>query len=154
DEMLRSPIRSYRLRPAGDPAPATVYNFEVDARDELDKNFIVFSSRLTPVLVSNSHAAVVARRMGKPCVVGAGEITGDYRKSGFTARGRAVEAGDTIAIDGSTGEVILGAVPLVPAKLDDDFREVMEWVDAARKLRVRTNADTEIDARTARSFGA
>ncbi len=101
-----------------------------------------------------SHAAVVARGMGKPCVVGAGEIVVDYRKGSFTARGKTVRAGETITIDGSTGEVIGGRVSLVPAKLDDDFRAVMEWVDAARKLRVRTNADTEIDARTARSFGA
>jgi pyruvate, orthophosphate dikinase len=101
-----------------------------------------------------SHAAVVARGMGKPCVVGAGEIVVDYRGGTFKARGRTVKSGETITIDGSTGEVIFGAVPLVPAKLDDDFRAVMEWVDAARKLRVRTNADTEIDARTARSFGA
>src|SRR5436190_2257029 len=66
--VLDSSLRSYRIDPCRGPQPAEVYNFEVDASDELDKNFIVFSSHYTPVVVSNSHAAVVARGMGKPCV--------------------------------------------------------------------------------------
>ncbi|MBI4508610.1 MAG: pyruvate, phosphate dikinase [Deltaproteobacteria bacterium] len=101
-----------------------------------------------------SHAAVVARGMGKCCVVGASAIQVDYRKGIFTAGNVTVRDGDVITLDGSTGEVILGTVPLVPARLDEDYRTLMTWVDGARRLRVRTNADTPVDARTARAFGA
>ncbi len=101
-----------------------------------------------------SHAAVVARGMGKPCVVGASGIQVDVRAGKVIAGGVTLRAGDTITIDGSSGEIMAGAVPLQPAKPGPELIELMRWVDAARRLRVRTNADTEADARTARAFGA
>jgi pyruvate,orthophosphate dikinase len=101
-----------------------------------------------------SHAAVVARGMGKCCVVGASAITIDYQKGQLTVGKMILRENDTIALDGSRGEVILGKVPLVPARLDDDYATLMGWVDRKRRLSVRTNADTPIDATTARAFGA
>jgi pyruvate, orthophosphate dikinase len=102
-----------------------------------------------------SHAAVVARGMGRPCVVGASSLAVDYR-TGVVRAGASVsfKEGDVITIDGSSGDVILGRMPLQPAHLDQDFATLMKWVDGARKLHVRTNADTPIDAKTARAFGA
>ncbi len=101
-----------------------------------------------------SHAAVVARGMGVPCVSGAGSIRIDVRGRTFTAAGQVVREGDTITIDGSTGEVMLGAVPTLRPELSGDFALLMEWADAARTMKVRTNAETPTDARTAREFGA
>ena len=101
-----------------------------------------------------SHAAVVARGMGKPCVVAATTIGVDYRAGTLKIGSRTIKEGDVLSLNGSTGEVILGAAPLVPARLDDDYATIMKWVDARRHLRVRTNADTPVDARTARAFGA
>ncbi len=101
-----------------------------------------------------SHAAVVARGMGKCCVVGCGELDVDYNAKEFKARGKTVKEGDVITLDGSTGEVLLGEVPTVEAKLDEDFHAFMEWVDKFRRLKVRTNADTPHDSKVARSFGA
>jgi phosphoenolpyruvate synthase/pyruvate phosphate dikinase len=156
--ILDSPLRSYRIKQVGEPEPATVYNFEVDATDELDKNFVVFSSRLTPILVSNSHAAVVARGMGKCCVTSCTALRVDAAKKTASIVGGGKEIklkeGDTITLDGSTGEVFLGSAPLVPAHLGEELGTLMEWVDTFRTLRIRTNADTPTDARTARSFGA
>jgi pyruvate,orthophosphate dikinase len=99
-----------------------------------------------------SHAAVVARGMGKPCVAGCeGLELGDG-----TARigGRELAEGDVITIDGGTGDVYVGAVPLVPPRLNEDFETVLGWADAVRRLRVRANADTPEDAARARAFGA
>jgi pyruvate,orthophosphate dikinase len=105
-----------------------------------------------------SHAAVVARGMGRCCVAGCGDLRIDYRDGLFrvNAKGREVivRQGDVISLDGSTGEVMLGAVPVVEGKLDDDFATLMGWVDSARRLRVRTNADTPHDAEVARGYGA
>jgi pyruvate,orthophosphate dikinase len=101
-----------------------------------------------------SHAAVVARGMGKPCVCGAGELAIDYRRARLSAGTIEVAAGEVITIDGSRGEVILGAVPTVDPKLSGDFATLMGWADERRRLRVRANADTPADARTARRFGA
>jgi pyruvate,orthophosphate dikinase len=105
-----------------------------------------------------SHAAVVARGMGRCCVAGCGALQIDYARSVFhvDAGGRQVEVkeGDVISIDGSTGEVMLGSVPVVEGQLDEDFAEMMGWVDEARRLKVRTNADTPFDAAVARRFGA
>jgi pyruvate,orthophosphate dikinase len=102
-----------------------------------------------------SHAAVVARGMGKCCVAGCGEITVNYGNEQFTARnGVVVKKGDVITLDGSTGEVMLGAVPTVPPQLTGDFGTLMGWVDQYRKLKVRTNADTPHDSKVAREFGA
>ncbi len=105
-----------------------------------------------------SHAAVVARGMGKCCVAGCGALQVDYHNQRFAVQTPSgtvtVKRGDVITLDGGKGEVILGAVPMTAAALDDNFREVMAWVDAARRLKVRTNADTPVDAQTARAFGA
>ena len=101
-----------------------------------------------------SHAAVVARGMGRPCVSGAGEISIDERAGIFTARGRTFKAGEIITIDGSKGEVLDGAVDMIEPELTGDFQTLMGWADAVRRLRVRANAETPLDARTARGFGA
>ncbi len=101
-----------------------------------------------------SHAAVVARGMGKPCVSGAGGIRVDYKAGTMSAGARALQKGETITIDGTTGEVFAGAIEMRRPELSDDFARLMEWADAARRLRVRTNAETPADARAARSFGA
>jgi pyruvate,orthophosphate dikinase len=101
-----------------------------------------------------SHAAVVARGMGKPCVSGAGTIRVDLSKGTITAGGKTLKRGEIITIDGSAGEVLLGAIQMLQPELSGDFRRLMEWADAARRMTIRTNADTPADARAARSFGA
>ncbi|MCT8998676.1 pyruvate, phosphate dikinase [Chelativorans intermedius] len=101
-----------------------------------------------------SHAAVVARGMGKPCVCGAGTLRVDARSGTMTALGRTFRKGDLITIDGSTGQVLAGAVPMRQPELSGDFSAIMEWADAARRMKVRANAETPADARTARAFGA
>lgn len=102
-----------------------------------------------------SHAAVVARGMGKCCVAGCGEIVVDVTAKTFRARNNLViKEGDWITLDGSTGEVMLGKVETVEAQMSGDFGTLMKWVDGHRKLLVRTNADTPHDAKVARNFGA
>ena len=101
-----------------------------------------------------SHAAVVARGMGRPCVAGAGGITVDYNQQTLSAGGRSIRAGETITLDGATGEVFVGAVAMIEPALSGDFATLMEWADGVRRLRVRTNAETPLDANTARRFGA
>ena len=101
-----------------------------------------------------SHAAVVARGMGKCCVAGCGTIAIDYKKDQFVAAGKTVKKGDWISLDGSTGEVMLGQVPTQEAKFSKEFDTLMKWADQARKLKVRTNADTPHDSDVARRFGA
>jgi pyruvate, orthophosphate dikinase len=101
-----------------------------------------------------SHAAVVARGMGRPCVAGAGEIRIDYAARTMTVRNVLVREGDLITLNGSTGEVILGEVPTIEPELSGDFATLMAWADELRTLKVRTNAETPTDARAARNFGA
>ena len=102
-----------------------------------------------------SHAAVVARGMGKCCVAGCGDIKVNYADQSFVAcNGVVVKKGDMITLDGSTGQVMLGEVKTVPPQLTGDFGKLMVWVDQFRKLKVRTNADTPHDAKVAREFGA
>ncbi len=101
-----------------------------------------------------SHAAVVARGMGRPCVSGAGEIQIYEAKGEFRARGRVFKAGDIITIDGSKGEVLAGTVKMIEPELSGDFATLMTWADQVRRLKVRANAETPLDARTARQFGA
>jgi len=101
-----------------------------------------------------SHAAVVARGMGRPCVSGAGELTISADAGEMRARGRVWKAGDVVTIDGSTGEIIDGAVAMIEPELSGDFGVLMRWADAVRRLKVRANAETPLDARTARQFGA
>jgi pyruvate,orthophosphate dikinase len=101
-----------------------------------------------------SHAAVVARGMGKCCVAGCGDIEVDYRNETMKVKGYVLKKGDVITLDGSTGEVYMGEVKTVEPKLDGSFERIMEIADRIRKLKVRTNADTPKDAQTARKFGA
>ncbi len=101
-----------------------------------------------------SHAAVVARGMGRPCVAGAGGIQVDYGTQTLAAGGKILRAGDTITLDGATGEVFAGSVLMVEPQLSGDFGTLMAWADDARRLGVRTNAETPLDAETARRFGA
>ncbi|MER8791603.1 pyruvate, phosphate dikinase [Mesorhizobium sp. M0983] len=101
-----------------------------------------------------SHAAVVARGMGKPCVSGAGSLRVDYKAGTLMAMGATFRKGDIITIDGSNGQVLKGAVPMLQPELSGDFAAIMEWADGARRMKVRTNAETPLDARMARSFGA
>jgi pyruvate,orthophosphate dikinase len=101
-----------------------------------------------------SHAAVVARGMGRPCVCGAGEIQIDEAMSVFRVAGRTVKLGDVITVDGAAGEVLMGAAEMVEPDLSGDFGELMGWADQVRRLRVRANAETPLDARVARDFGA
>jgi pyruvate, orthophosphate dikinase len=101
-----------------------------------------------------SHAAVVARGMGRSCVAGAGELRIDYKSQTLSVRGVTIKAGDIITIDGSTGEVMLGEVPTIQPELSGDFATLMAWADDLRRMKVRTNAETPLDARTARKFGA
>ncbi|MBA4204321.1 MAG: pyruvate, phosphate dikinase [Polymorphum sp.] len=101
-----------------------------------------------------SHAAVVARGMGKPCVSGAGALRIDYRNGTLTAGGRSLAKGDVITIDGSTGQVLVGEVAMLQPALSGDFATLMGWADEVRRMKVRTNAETPADARAARQFGA
>ncbi|HEV2573300.1 MAG TPA: pyruvate, phosphate dikinase [Beijerinckiaceae bacterium] len=101
-----------------------------------------------------SHAAVVARGMGKPCVSGAGSIRVDYNKGELVAAGKTLRKGDIITIDGSTGQVLNGAVPMLEPELSGEFATLMGWADKVRRMKVRTNAETPADARVARNFGA
>ncbi|MEK9722811.1 MAG: pyruvate, phosphate dikinase, partial [Rhodospirillaceae bacterium] len=101
-----------------------------------------------------SHAAVVARGMGKPCVSGAGDLRVDYDNKQLIAMGQALGEGETITIDGSTGEVMKGEVATIQPELTGDFGKLMEWVDEVRVLGIRANAETPVDAKTARRFGA
>ena len=101
-----------------------------------------------------SHAAVVARGMGKPCVSGAGTIRVDYKTQTLVAAGTTLKKGDIVTIDGSTGQVLSGQVPMLEPELSGEFATLMGWADRVRRLRVRANADTPSDARVAVKFGA
>ena len=101
-----------------------------------------------------SHAAVVARGMGKPCVAGCESLSIDLKARTITIGDHALAEGDRLTIDGGTGRVIVGAVPLVPPEIDERFGTILGWADELRRLRVRANADTPEDAAKAREFGA
>ncbi len=101
-----------------------------------------------------SHAAVVARGMGKPCVSGAGSLRVDYAAQTMSIAGKVLKKGDVITIDGSTGQVLLGEVAMLQPELSGEFATLMSWADKVRRLKVRTNAETPADARVAVEFGA
>ena len=101
-----------------------------------------------------SHAAVVARGMGRACVAGAGELAVDSKAQTLSVADTVVNSGDQITIDGGTGEIMLGEVPTIQPKLASEFATLMEWADGIRRLRVRANAETPTDTRAAREFGA
>ena len=101
-----------------------------------------------------SHAAVVARGMGRPCVAGAGGISVDYNSQVLAAGGKFIRAGEVITLDGATGEVFVGHVAMIEPAMSGDFGTLMEWADKSRRMGVRANAETPMDADTARKFGA
>ena len=101
-----------------------------------------------------SHAAVVARGMGRPCVSGSSEIEIDYGKKLFKTIDKEIKEGDLITIDGSTGRIIIGEVKTVKPEISGDFSKLMGWADRFRKLKIRTNSETPLDSKTARDFGA
>ena len=101
-----------------------------------------------------SHAAVVARGMGRPCVSGAGDIRIDYESQKFVVMNRVVKRGDTLTIDGATGQVFVGSVDMMQPELSEDFSKIMAWADTARTLQIRANAETPLDVKTAKEFGA
>jgi pyruvate,orthophosphate dikinase len=101
-----------------------------------------------------SHAAVVARGMGRPCVAGAGGLAVDYNAQTLSGAGKTVRDGEIITLDGTTGEVFVGAVAMVEPAMSEDFATLMVWADKARRMGVRANAETPLDAETARKFGA
>ena len=101
-----------------------------------------------------SHAAVVARGMGRPCVSGSSEIEIDYQNKIFKTKNNEIKEGDLITIDGSTGRIIKGEVETVKPEISGDFSKLMSWADKFRKLKIRTNSETPLDSKTAREFGA
>ncbi len=101
-----------------------------------------------------SHAAVVARGMGKPCVSGAGALRVDYKAGTLVAMGVTLRKGDIVTIDGGAGQILKGRVAMLQPELSGDFAAIMEWADKTRRMKVRANAETPLDARMARSFGA
>ncbi|WP_431282020.1 pyruvate, phosphate dikinase [Humitalea sp. 24SJ18S-53] len=101
-----------------------------------------------------SHAAVVARGMGRPCVAGAGGVQVDYHAQALAAGGHIIRGGETITLDGATGEIFIGHVAMIEPQLSGDFATLMSWADGVRRLKVRANAETPLDADTARRFGA
>ncbi len=101
-----------------------------------------------------SHAAVVARGMGRPCVSGSSEIEIDYENKIFKTKQNIIKEGDLVTIDGSTGRIILGEVKTVKPEISGDFSKIMKWADNYRKLKVRTNSETPQDSKVARDFGA
>jgi phosphoenolpyruvate synthase/pyruvate phosphate dikinase len=156
ENLFDSNFRMYRVKDMKTKETTEVYNFEVDASDELDKNFVVFTNQYTPILVSNSHAAVVARGWGKPCVAGAESIKIDLEGRLFRIGKKIIREGDWISIDGSTGEVYEGKIASIEPNFEEetDLIALLGWADEVRKLGVWTNADNPKDAGTARAYGA
>lgn len=169
--VLNSNLRMYRIGKVKKSREETafVYNFEVDSKDEMDKNYIVFTKMYTPLLVSNSHAAVVARGMGKCCVAGCEAIKVNYSKEQFSVGDKIVKKDDYISIDGTSGEVMKGRVPTVDSEITQIVKgilpanksgvykiydQLMQWAEKVKRLGVRANADTPGDAQIARAFGA
>ncbi len=158
--------------PASPGAASGVAVFEADAaekRAEFGESVILVRVETSPedihgmhaakgILTARggmtSHAAVVARGMGRPCVSGVGTLAIDAKAKLFRVGGREVKEGDLITIDGAAGEVMIGQVATVQPELAGDFGTLMVWADAVRRLRIRTNAETPNDCRTARHFGA
>ncbi|ABB15235.1 pyruvate, phosphate dikinase [Carboxydothermus hydrogenoformans] len=158
--------------PASPGAASGIVVFDADEAEKLGKEgkkVLLVRTETTPddihgivaaqgVLTSRggmtSHAAVVARGMGKPCVCGCEAIKIDYEKKLFTVDNITVKEGDYLSIDGSTGRVILGTVPMKDPELSPEFIKLLEWADELKRLEVRANADTPEDAQKAREFGA
>ena len=158
--------------PASPGAASGIVVFDADEAEKLGKEgkkVLLVRTETTPddihgivaaqgVLTSRggmtSHAAVVARGMGKPCVCGCEAIKIDYEQKAFTVGNLTIKEGDFVSIDGSTGRVILGTVPMKDPELSSEFIKLLEWADELKRLEVRANADTPEDAQKAREFGA
>ncbi len=158
--------------PASPGAAGGLITFDADEAEKLGQEgnkVILVRTETTPddihgivaaqgVLTSRggmtSHAAVVARGMGKPCVCGCEALRIDYEAEQFLVGERVFNKGDLISIDGSTGQVIIGDVPMLDPELSPEFQQLLEWADQIRQLGVRANADTPVDAAKAREFGA
>lgn len=158
--------------PASPGAASGIVTFDADVAEQLAKTgqkVLLVRTETTPddihgiiaaqgILTSRggmtSHAAVVARGMGKPCVCGCEAIKIDYHNEQFTVGNTLIKGGDLISIDGATGRVILGAVPMKDPELSKEYLTLLDWADDVKRLEVRANADTPEDARKARDFGA
>ena len=171
ERVLNSNLRMYRAKKIEEKDyQEYVYNFEVDSKDEISKNFIVFTNMYTPLLVSNSHAAVVARGWGKCCIAGCSALNINYSRKQISVGGVIIKEGDYLSLNGATGEVMLGAVksttsPVISGIVENNptakkspiykmFVQIMKWADQYRQLKVRTNADTPKDSMAARRLGA
>jgi pyruvate,orthophosphate dikinase len=149
-EITFSPWEAERL--AGEGRPVILVRVETSPEDIHGMH--ASAGIVTARGGSTSHAAVVARGMGKPCVTGAGDIRVDERRGTISAGGMTLKTGDIITIDGTAGQVLEGAAPMTEPNLPPDFTTVLGWADSFRRLRVRANADTPADAAAARRFGA
>jgi pyruvate,orthophosphate dikinase len=135
-------------------AGKTVILVRQETSPEDIKGMLASAGILTRLGGMTSHAAVVARGWGKPCVSGAGAIRVDVHAGTLAAGGKTFKKGDIITIDGSTGQVLAGKVRMLQPELSGEFATLMEWADKVRRMRVRANAETPNDARQARDFGA
>jgi phosphoenolpyruvate synthase/pyruvate phosphate dikinase len=152
--ILSSDLRMLRAVNKGKKERTFVYNFEVESENEMDKNFIVFTKMYTPLLVSNSHAALVARGWGKCCIVGCGALDIDYENKQLRVDKKMFKEGDWITLNGSKGLVYEGKLSMVSATEENKIlNQFLNLCDGIRKLKIRTNADTPEDARRARAFG-
>jgi pyruvate,orthophosphate dikinase len=149
-QAVFDPDEAERLAEAGEH----VILIRVETAPEDFHGMVAAQAILTARGGMTSHAAVVARGMGKPCVSGAGGLRVDYANLTATAQGTVIKKGDWVTLDGGTGEVFVGKLPTIQPELSGDFAEFMTWVDEFRSINVRTNADTPHDAEVARSFGA
>ncbi len=149
-EITFSPSQAERLKEEGRP----VILVRVETSPEDIHGMHASAGIVTARGGSTSHAAVVARGMGKPCVTGAGDIRVDERGGTMSAGGMTLKTGDIITIDGTAGQVLEGAAPMTEPDLPPDFTTVLGWADSFRRLRIRANADTPADASAARRFGA
>jgi pyruvate, orthophosphate dikinase len=149
-EITFSPSQAERLKGQGRP----VILVRVETSPEDIHGMHASAGIVTARGGSTSHAAVVARGMGKPCVTGAGDIRVDERRGTMSAGGMTLKTGDIITIDGTAGQVLEGAAPMTEPDLPPDFTTVLGWADSIRRLRIRANADTPADASAARRFGA
>lgn len=149
-EITFSPSEAERLKGEGRP----VILVRVETSPEDIHGMHASAGIVTARGGSTSHAAVVARGMGKPCVTGAGDIRVDERRGTMSAGGMTLKTGDIVTIDGTAGQVLEGAAPMTEPDLPPDFTTVLGWADSFRRLRIRANADTPADASAARRFGA
>lgn len=149
-KVVFSPDEAEQMAQAGEK----VVLVRIETSPEDFHGMVVAQAIVTARGGMTSHAAVVARGMGKCCVAGCDALQIDYAAGEFTVGSQTVRKGDYITVDGTSGRIIAGQVPLIEPKMDETFAEFMSWVDGYRKLKVRTNADTPHDASVARSFGA